>query len=223
MSNDLVTMDNIASGLKAYRATRPAAPASSGFLKMNRAGVWTYGRDHIEVADDSEWLVDIRSFGKGWIVWADGRPQAQVLAPLSTVTPEVPAEFAGAAETLVGFALAGVAGEDDGVSVKWTGNASGAIDGFNALVDAVGDYIDANGPAFPIVTLGASHYIHKQYGKIYKPVFEIVEWMTVEEAMSGQRSKAEPVPEGAEAETDDDDGDDDAPVSISAARKRRRR
>jgi hypothetical protein len=44
----------------------------------------------------------------------------------------------------------------------------------------------------PIVTLGKDHYQHKSYGRIYTPVFEIVEWVS----MDGE----EPV---AEATTDE--------------------
>jgi hypothetical protein len=32
----------------------------------------------------------------------------------------------------------------------------------------------------PIVTLGKDHYQHKSYGRIYTPVFEIVEWVSMD-------------------------------------------
>jgi hypothetical protein len=44
----------------------------------------------------------------------------------------------------------------------------------------------------PIVTLGKDHYQHKSYGRIYTPVFEIVEWVS----MDGE----EPVAEAAAGE-----------------------
>jgi hypothetical protein len=41
----------------------------------------------------------------------------------------------------------------------------------------------------PIVKLKKDHYAHKSYGKIYTPVFEVVEWVS----MDGE-SEAEEAP-----------------------------
>jgi len=32
----------------------------------------------------------------------------------------------------------------------------------------------------PVVTLKRDHYTHKSYGKIYTPVFEVQEWMSMD-------------------------------------------
>jgi hypothetical protein len=53
----------------------------------------------------------------------------------------------------------------------------------------------------PVVRLKKDHYSHKSYGKIYTPVFEIVEWVgmdgdsapeaeAIEEAPAGRRRRA---------------------------------
>ena len=47
----------------------------------------------------------------------------------------------------------------------------------------------------PVVKLGKDHYQHKSYGRIYTPVFEVVEWV----GMEG--------PEAAEAATDEPAGE----------------
>jgi hypothetical protein len=39
----------------------------------------------------------------------------------------------------------------------------------------------------PVVKLGKDHYTHKSYGRIYTPVFEVVEWVS----MSGEATEAE--------------------------------
>jgi hypothetical protein len=48
----------------------------------------------------------------------------------------------------------------------------------------------------PIVTLGKDHYQHKSYGRIYTPVFEIVEWVSMdgEEAAEEAPAAAEDAP-----------------------------
>jgi hypothetical protein len=32
----------------------------------------------------------------------------------------------------------------------------------------------------PVVTLGKSHYTHKSYGRIFTPVFELKEWVSMD-------------------------------------------
>jgi hypothetical protein len=39
----------------------------------------------------------------------------------------------------------------------------------------------------PIIKLGKDHYTHKSYGRIYTPVFEVVEWIS----MDGEATPAE--------------------------------
>jgi hypothetical protein len=39
----------------------------------------------------------------------------------------------------------------------------------------------------PVVRLKKDHYAHKSYGKIYTPVFEVVEWVS----MDGEKPKAD--------------------------------
>jgi hypothetical protein len=43
-----------------------------------------------------------------------------------------------------------------------------------------------------IVRLKKDHYAHKSYGKIYTPVFEVVEWVSMD-------GEPEPAPEAVEA------------------------
>jgi hypothetical protein len=45
----------------------------------------------------------------------------------------------------------------------------------------------------PVVRLKKDHYSHKSYGKIFTPVFEVVEWVS----MDGEAPAAEPVIEPA--------------------------
>jgi hypothetical protein len=57
----------------------------------------------------------------------------------------------------------------------------------------------------PVVRLKKEHYVHKSYGRIYTPVFEVIEWV----GMDGAPAETE----AAEAVTDD---------TPSESRRRRR-
>ena len=46
----------------------------------------------------------------------------------------------------------------------------------------------------PVINLGKSHYLHKSYGRIYTPVFEVVEWVS----MDGEAEAEAPAEASAE-------------------------
>jgi len=56
----------------------------------------------------------------------------------------------------------------------------------------------------PVVHLKKEHYQHKSYGRIYTPVFEIVDWVSME----------------GEATSEPEGGDDTPPPAASARRRR---
>jgi hypothetical protein len=43
----------------------------------------------------------------------------------------------------------------------------------------------------PLVRLKKDHYVHKSYGRIYTPVFEIVEWVGLDGASEEAAPEAE--------------------------------
>jgi hypothetical protein len=60
------------------------------------------------------------------------------------------------------------------------------------LAVALADQVDKDQTKpVAIVRLKKDHYQHKSYGKIYTPVFEIVEWMS----MDGEAPEAAPTEE----------------------------
>jgi hypothetical protein len=65
-----------------------------------------------------------------------------------------------------------------------------------ALAVAVATQVDKDKEKpVAIVKLGKDHYTHKSYGRIYTPVFEVLEWVS----MNGDESAAEeaaPAPTG---------------------------
>jgi hypothetical protein len=62
----------------------------------------------------------------------------------------------------------------------------------------------------PVVELGKEHYTHKSYGRIYTPVFKVVEWV----GMDGDAVQAEPNTEVESA------FEEEAPAAAPARRRR---
>jgi hypothetical protein len=95
-------------------------------------------------------------------------------------------------------------GADKDMEARYTVTSVGGKRAVQQLAVAIAEQVekDQNKPV-PVVRLGKDHYQHKSYGRIYTPVFEIVEWVSID----GERD------EPAEAE---------APVAEAAPARRRR-
>jgi hypothetical protein len=96
-------------------------------------------------------------------------------------------------------------GEDAGLECRYTTTSVGGKRAVQTLAVAIAAQVekDPERPV-PIVTLGKDHYQHKSYGKIYTPVFEVVEWVSMEGENAG------------------DEQEEPASVSVDQPRRRRR-
>jgi hypothetical protein len=168
-------------------------------LKMDKTGHWVYGADQTEVEDGSEWAINPFSFVHGFIAWGEGEVLAEKMGPVTAPLPERDVAPAGAKrgwEAQVGMSLKCVSGEDEGVECRFSTTSVGGKRGVQQLAVAIAEQVEKN-PAtpVPVVVLKKDHYQHKQYGKIFTPVFEIVRWIS----MDGEEAAAEEsAPEVAE-------------------------
>jgi hypothetical protein len=69
-------------------------------------------------------------------------------------------------------------GEDKGMEARFTTTSVGGKRAVQALAVALAEQVekDQTKPV-AIVKLKKDHYAHKSYGKIYTPVFSVVEWV----------------------------------------------
>jgi hypothetical protein len=182
-------------------------PAGVAILKMDKTGHWVYGADQTEIEDDSTWAVNPFSFVHGFIAWGDGEVLGEKMVSVSQPLPELdgapPAAKRGW-ETQVGLSLKCLTGEDKGLEVRFSTTSVGGKRAVQALAVAIANQVDAdqNKPV-PVIYLKKEHYQHKSYGRIYTPVFEIVEWVGMD----------------AEATTADTVAEEEAPAESSRRRR----
>lgn len=193
----------------ALRSLDTVAPMSSAILKMDRTGHWVFGADQTEAEDDSRWAVNPFSFVHGFIAWGDGEVLGEKMAPVTQPLPELDAAPPSAKkgwESQVGMSLKCIFGDDEGLECRYTTTSVGGKRAVQALAVEIAAQVekDPTKPV-PIVKLGKDHYQHKSYGRIYTPVFEVLEWVS----MDGEADKAVQEP--------------DAPVEATDAPRRRRR
>jgi hypothetical protein len=178
-------------------------PAGVAILKMDKTGHWVYGADQTEIEDDSTWAVNPFSFVHGFIAWGDGEVLGEKMVSVSQPLPELegaPSAAKRGWETQVGLSLKCLTGEDKGLEVRFSTTSVGGKRSVQALAVAIANQVEAdqNKPV-PVIYLKKEHYQHKSYGKIYTPVFDIVEWV-------GMSADAETATDEAEEATPTETG-----------------
>ncbi len=221
MTTNLPTTTADLIGALTNAVQRGAVDSSMGsYLKLSKGGFWVYGSDDIEVEDGAKWAVDPRSFATGYVCWGAseilGEEMASIHAdPIALANlPQLDKPWVAQ----VSMQMVCINGEDKGTAVVYKNSSQGGRQRFNEFLQQVLIQYSANQGSdkiVPVITLGEDSYKHKEYGKIYKPLFNIAEWMTMDQgfedvAESASEDKTEP-----EAEA--------APEPAKAARRRRRK
>jgi hypothetical protein len=184
----------LATALKSLDATVGAVGVT--ILKMDKTGHWVFGADQTEVEEDSTWAVNPFSFVHGYIAWGPGEVLGEAMAPVTQPLPEIgPAPEAAKKgwEKQVGFSLKCVNGEDAGLEVRYTVTSVGGKRAVQGLAAAIAAQVETNPDLpVPVVRLKKEHYQHKEYGRIFTPIFEIVGWVNLDgKATSGEAAAAE--------------------------------
>jgi hypothetical protein len=178
---------------------KDVGPAGSVILKMDKRGDWVFGADQTEVDEGTLWAVNPFSFVHGYIAWGDGEVLGEKMVSVSHPLPEMEAAPAGAKrgwETQVGMSLKCISGPDNGLEVRYSVTSVGGKRAVQGLAVAIAQQVESDqSKPVPVVTLKRDHYTHKSYGKIYTPVFEVQEWMSMDgDKAEGDEPKAEAAP-----------------------------
>jgi hypothetical protein len=178
---------------------KDVGPAGSVILKMDKRGDWVFGADQTEVDDGTLWAVNPFSFVHGFIAWGDGEVLGEKMVSVSQPLPEMEPAPAGAKrgwETQVGMSLKCISGPDNGLEVRYNVTSVGGKRAVQGLAVAIAQQVESDqSKPVPVVTLKRDHYTHKSYGKIYTPVFEVQEWMSMDGGKAeGDEPKADAAP-----------------------------
>ena len=209
---NLPSVKSLATALRTIETDVGAA--GTVIIKMDKTGHWVFGADQTEIEDDSTWAVNPFSFVHGYIAWGDGEVLAEKMVSVSQPLPELDAAPPGAKkgwETQVGMSIKCLTGEDKGMEARYTTTSVGGKKGVQALAVAIATQVEKDqSKPVPVVELGKEHYTHKSYGRIYTPVFKVLEWVGMD------AEKSEP---NMEIESEFDD----SPSVTEVAPTRRRR
>ena len=116
---------------------------------------------------------------------------ASVSQPLP-VLDEAPPQAKKGWESQVGMSLKCISGDDKGMEARYTTTSVGGKRSVQTLAVALADQVDKDQTKpVAVVRLKKDHYAHKSYGKIHTPVFEIVEWISMDADATDVKVEAE--------------------------------
>lgn len=172
--------------------TRQAIPASSTkpILRMGTDGIWVYGQENTEVEEGSRWAVNPLSIRHGFVCWTNkkkGEGKNELLGEVYASMSAEPIDMASLPDKgwpwkpATSVELKCVSGDDEGEEVIYKPSSVGGGNAMQDLLDAIEEQLDKGVDAIvPVIELTNDHYQHKQYGKTYVPLFEFVDWMTMD-------------------------------------------
>jgi hypothetical protein len=155
-------------------------------FKREGDGTYSYGQKRTVVEDGSRWALDPTSIEWGFICFGPGGKRlGEVMVPISQPIPD-PTELPdkGGKWNLQWSAnLKCLDGADAGVAVTFKTTTDGGNQAFVGLVDAIRNQINSgqhDGKVVPILLLEREWYPHEEWGKVWKPIFTIVDWMALD-------------------------------------------
>jgi hypothetical protein len=191
---NLPAVANLATALRALERDVPASGIT--LIKMDKTGHWVFGADQTDVEEDSTWAVNPFSFVHGFIAWGDGEVLGEKMVPVSQPLPELDPPPSGAKrgwETQVGFSMKCLTGEDQNLEVRYSATSVGGKRAVQQLALDIAEQVEKEqSKPVPVVRLRKDHYNHKSYGKIFTPVFEIVEFVSMDGKAQEVEAQDEP-------------------------------
>lgn len=178
---------NIAALTNSLERTREFAAAGASkntYIKMNKGGVWTIGKQEEEVFPATQWAVNLKSFMTGYSAFDKNNNRVGE----EMVTCDEPAlkqsdlpDVGHPWGRQIGFEVVCVKCAEEPDDVGRTGYISqrskGGLSAGLELLTAIIDKIRAcDEVSVAIVELTNISYKHTKYGTIYSPKFEVCGW-----------------------------------------------
>jgi hypothetical protein len=189
---NLPTATSLAASLRSLDVD---AGVGSVILKMDKTGHWVYGADQTEIDKEGRWAVNPFSFVHGFIAWGEGEVLGEKMVSITEPLPELDVPPPGAKrgwEQQIGMSVKCLSGEDKGVEARYTVTSVGGKRAMHQLAMKVADQVEQNQDApVAVVKLGSEYYQHKSYGRVYTPVFDVIEWISLEGEPAAESAPSE--------------------------------
>ena len=166
-------------------------------FKREGSGTWGFGQKRTIPEAGSRWAVNPLTFKYGYICFGDSNKVVDerlvsVSQPKPVITELPNTGFPWQEEWAVNMKC--LDGADAGVEVIFKATTDGGVKAIVILVDQVRDRINSgqhDGKIAPIVLLEKDSYPHRDHGRVWIPVLNTVDWMSLD----GPAPTPEPAPQ----------------------------
>lgn len=186
-----LSLDSIAEGLNNSLMNAPVVENKQGvqYARMKGDDDWVVGKEADPIEDGDEFVVHPGMFTHGFVAWHGGRPEFKAMIPsnqpINSIQLPDPRTLKAknGIEMARGMTFAGSSGNFVGTTIQYDVNSMGGREAIEGVMRAINEKLGLKDPEIcPVITLQTTGYNHAEHGWITKPVFEIIDWMTLAEA-----------------------------------------
>lgn len=170
--------DKLAAGIAESRASTIINAGGMPLLRLLKDGSWVFGQGDEEVQANSRWLVNVMTIAHGYCCWIDGALRGETMKSVFEPKPVQPPAIEGFPyKEQRSFNLKCLDGDDAGTEVLYKVSSVGGMAMSDKIFQALQTRVTEDQTfIFPAVVLDNAYYNHKQHGRIYTPIMEIVGW-----------------------------------------------
>ena len=165
-------------------------------IKMDKVGRWVYGANATVTHPEATWAINPFSFTHGFIAWGPAVVLGEIMVPATEPLPELKPAPVGAEkgwEAQVGLSVKCLSGGDVGTEARYSATSIGGRKAIQALGIAIAEQVEKDqSKPVPVVVLKSDSYPHKKHGRILIPIFEIVDWIGMDGAVTTEVTADEP-------------------------------
>jgi hypothetical protein len=155
-------------------------------FKREGDGTWGFGQKRTIPEEGSRWAVNPLTFKYGYICFGgDKKVLDERLVPVTQPKPDVTTlpdtGFPWQEEWSVNLKC--LDGADAGVEVVFKGTTDGGLKAIAIMLDLVRERLNSgqhNNKIVPIVLLEKDTYLHVKHGKVWIPVLNNIDWMSLD-------------------------------------------
>jgi hypothetical protein len=200
-------------------------------LKFSK-GEWLVGRDGVEVLLGTKFVAGVDAMQVGWTKWEEGRPTDTVMGYLrdgyrvprrsemgDTDSEEWPLDDRnGKPRDPWQFSNRFILMDASDQLFTFPTQSAGGVDACSTLASLYGKHVRAKPRELPVIALDRTSYMHpiRERGKIWKPIFRLVNW--TDRKRFDAALKAE-----AEANVEDEGAQDEQQYQVEAPVETKRR